>query len=64
MPEVPPCHIYHYGDEGMSFKVTFTLCARKVEKWIREIQEKFLNNAPIMCLGLDVEYTDVVPNVK
>jgi hypothetical protein len=40
MAAVPFCHIYHYEEEGMSFKVTFTLRARKVEKWIRVIQEK------------------------
>jgi hypothetical protein len=48
----------------MSFKVTFTLHARKVEEWIRVIQEKLLDNTPIMCVGLDVEYTYVMPYVK
>jgi hypothetical protein len=56
--------VHHYEEEGMSFKVTFTLRARKVEEWIRVIQEKLLDNALIMCVGLDVEYTDVVPYVK
>jgi hypothetical protein len=37
MAAVPPCHIYHYEEEGMGFKVTFTLHARKVEEWIRVI---------------------------
>jgi hypothetical protein len=32
MAAVPPCRIYHYKEEGMSFKVTFTLRARKVEE--------------------------------
>jgi hypothetical protein len=64
MTAVPPCRIYHYEEEGMSFKVTSTLHARKVEEWIRVIQEKFVGNVPIMCVGLDVEYTDVVPYVK
>jgi hypothetical protein len=48
----------------MSFKVTFTLHGRKMEEWIRVIQEKFHDNAPIMCVGLDVEYTVMVPYVK
>jgi hypothetical protein len=48
----------------MSFKVTFTLHAVRVDIWIRQIQEKFLDNAPIKSIGLDVEYTNVVPNVK
>jgi hypothetical protein len=28
MMVVPPCHIYLYEEEGMSFKVTFTLARR------------------------------------
>jgi hypothetical protein len=65
MAVVPPCHIYHYEEEGMRSKVTFTLHERKVEKWVRVIHhEKFLDNAPIMCVRLDVEYTNTVPNVK
>jgi hypothetical protein len=64
MAVVPSCRIYHYEEKGMSFKVTFTLRAWKMEKWIKVIWEKFLDNAPIMCVGLDVEYTDMVSNVK
>jgi hypothetical protein len=37
MTVVPPCCIYHYEEEGMSFKVTFTLHARRMEEWIRII---------------------------
>jgi hypothetical protein len=48
MEALPSCRIYHYKEEGMSFKVTFTLHARKVEKWIRV---KFLDNTLIMCVG-------------
>jgi hypothetical protein len=48
----------------MSFKVAFTLHARKVEQWIRLIQEKFLDSSLIMCVGQDVEYTDAVPYVN
>jgi hypothetical protein len=48
----------------MSSKVTFTLHGRKVEKWVRVIHEKFLDNAPIMCVWFDVKYTNTVPNLK
>jgi hypothetical protein len=64
MAAIPSYHIYHYEEEGLNYKVTFTLHARTVEKWIRVIQEKFLDNAPIMCVRLDIEYTDAVPNTK
>jgi 1,2-phenylacetyl-CoA epoxidase PaaB subunit len=64
MAVVPSCRIYHYEEEGMSFKMTFTLHARKVEEWIKVIQEKFLDNTPIMCVWLDIEYTKAVPYVK
>jgi hypothetical protein len=64
MVPIPPSRIYHFDEQGMSFKVTFTLRATRVEKWIREIQEKFLDSAPIKCVGQDIEYTDAVQNVK
>jgi hypothetical protein len=64
MEAVPPCRNYHYEEEGMSFKMTFTLRARKVEEWIRVIQEKFLDDTPIMCVGLDVKCTDATPYAK
>jgi hypothetical protein len=64
MTAVPPCRIYYYEEEGMSFKVTFTLRARKVEEYIRVIQEKFLDDAPIMCVVLDIKYTDAAPYMK
>jgi hypothetical protein len=35
--------------------VTSTLRARKVEKWITVIQEKYLDSAPIMCVSQGIE---------
>jgi hypothetical protein len=57
MTVVPPCCIYHYEEEGMSFKVTFTLHARRMEEWIRIILKKFLDNALINGVGMNAEYT-------
>ncbi|XP_051211746.1 uncharacterized protein [Lolium perenne] len=44
--------------EGMSFKVTVPLRARRVEKWIRTVKRDYLDNAPIKCVGLDCEFTN------
>jgi tyrosine-protein phosphatase YwqE len=59
MASIPPSHIYHFDEQGMSFKVTFTLLAARMEKWIRKIQKKFLDNELIKCVGLDIEYSNV-----
>jgi ribonuclease D len=50
--------VYHLTAEGWHFKVTITLHASRVEKWIRAIKKQFLDAAPIKCLGLDYEFTD------
>jgi hypothetical protein len=42
----------------MHFKVTETLRASRVEKWICAIKKQFLDAAPIKCVGLDYEFTD------
>jgi hypothetical protein len=41
----------------MNFTVTETLRASRVEKWIRAIKQRFLDVAPIKCVGLDCEFT-------
>jgi hypothetical protein len=41
----------------MNFTITETLCASRVEKWIRAVQQRFLDAAPIKCVGLDCEFT-------
>ena len=48
----------------MSFKVTFTLRAARVEKWIREVKQQFLDGASIKCVGLDCEYTKAKKSVS
>jgi hypothetical protein len=41
----------------MNFTITETLCASRVEKWIHAVKQRFLDAAPIKCLGLDCEFT-------
>ncbi|XP_051208390.1 uncharacterized protein [Lolium perenne] len=54
----PRSRIYHLMAEGMSFKVTVTLRASRVEKWIRTVKRDFLDAAPTKCVGLDCEFTN------
>jgi hypothetical protein len=41
----------------MNFTITDNLRASRVEKWIRAIKQRFLDAAPIKCVGLDCEFT-------
>jgi ribonuclease D len=41
----------------MNFTITETLHASRVEKWIRAVKQRFLDAAPIKCVGLDCEFT-------
>jgi hypothetical protein len=41
----------------MNFTITETLRASRVEKWIRAVKRRFLDAAPIKCVGLDCEFT-------
>ncbi|XP_051207435.1 uncharacterized protein [Lolium perenne] len=50
--------VYHLKAEGMAFKVTVALRARRVEKWIRGVKRDFLGAATTKCVGLDCEFTD------
>jgi hypothetical protein len=43
--------VYHLTAEGMHFTVLETLCASRVEKWIRAVKQQFLDAAPIKCVG-------------
>ncbi|XP_051202048.1 uncharacterized protein [Lolium perenne] len=55
--------VYHIKAEGMVLKVTVTLQARMVEKWIRGVKRDFLDAATTKCIGLDCDLTDPrVPN--
>ena len=49
--------VYFYTHHGMDFKVTVTIRARSVEKWIRDVKPR-LDAAPTKCVGLDCEFTD------
>jgi hypothetical protein len=41
----------------MNFTITKTLRASRVEKWICAVKQRFLDAAPIKCVGLDCEFT-------
>jgi hypothetical protein len=60
----PPSSLYYFDEQRMSFKVTYTLRASRAERWIREVKEKFLDAAPIECVGLDYEFADAAKNVR
>jgi hypothetical protein len=49
--------MYYITIEEMNFTITETLRASRVEKWIRAIKQRFLDTAPIKCMGLDYEFT-------
>jgi hypothetical protein len=54
----PLTRVYHLMAEGMSFKFTVTVRARRVEKWIKCVKMDYLDNMPIKCVGLDCEFTN------
>ena len=58
LTRVPRSRVYYFTAQGMHFKVTVTLRASRVEKWIRAVKSQFLDAAPIKCVGLDCEFTD------
>ena len=58
LTRVPRSQVYYFTAQGMHFKVTVTLRATRVEKWIRAVKSQFLDAAPIKCVGLDCEFTD------
>jgi hypothetical protein len=66
MPAVPKSRLYCFIEQGMHFRVTVTLQALRMARWIRRVQREILDRAPqnSMCVGLDCEYTDAVKNVK
>ena len=64
MADVPHTSVYFFEEQGMFFRVTFTLRAARVEKWIHHVKREFLDAAPIKCVGLDCEYTDAKKNVS
>jgi hypothetical protein len=55
--EFNPRQLYYITIEEMNFTIMETLRASRVEKWIRAIKQRFLDAAPIKCVGLDCEFT-------
>jgi hypothetical protein len=55
--ELPRSRLYYITVEEMNFTVTETLRASRMEKWIRAVKQRFLDAAPIKCVGLDCEFT-------
>ncbi|XP_051221804.1 uncharacterized protein [Lolium perenne] len=52
-----PAHrfrIYHLMAEGISFKITVTLRASRVHKWIRAVKRNYLDATLIKCVSLDL----------
>jgi ribonuclease D len=49
--------VYNITAEGMLFTITKTLYASVVEMWIHAVKQRFLDAAPIKCVGLDCEFT-------
>jgi hypothetical protein len=54
---LPLSRLYYVVIEEMNFTITETLCASRVEKWIRAVKRRFLDATPIKCIGLDCEFT-------
>jgi hypothetical protein len=54
---LPRSRLYYVIIEEMNFTIMETLRASRVEKWIRAIKRRFLDAAPIKCVGLDCEFT-------
>jgi hypothetical protein len=54
---LPRSRLYYVVIEEMNFTITETLRASRVEKWIRAVKRRFLDAAPIKCVGLDCEFT-------
>jgi hypothetical protein len=48
----------------MDFLATFTHHASRVEMWIRYVKEKFLNTAPVKCVGVGCKFSDAPRNVR
>jgi hypothetical protein len=66
MVAVPRTGLYYFVEQGMRFRVTVTLQASRVERWIRRVHREFFDRAleNSKCVGLDCEYTDTVKNVR
>jgi ribonuclease D len=53
----PLSQVHNITVEGMEFTITETLRASMVEMWLHAVKQRFLDAAPIKCVGLDCEFT-------
>jgi hypothetical protein len=53
----PATRVHNLTAEGMEFTIMETLRASSVEMWLRAVNQRFLDAAPIKCVGLDCEFT-------
>ncbi|XP_051221423.1 uncharacterized protein [Lolium perenne] len=56
--DFPRSEVYYDVMEKINFKITYTLRAKRVERWIRAVKRDFLDAAEIKVVGLDCEFTD------
>ncbi|XP_051196664.1 uncharacterized protein [Lolium perenne] len=56
--DFPRSEVYYDVIEKMNFKVTYTLRAKRVERWIHAVKRDFLDAVEIKVVGLDCEFTD------
>jgi hypothetical protein len=54
---LPLSRVHNITTEGMKFTITETLRASMVEMWLHTVKQRFLDAAPIKCVGLDCEFT-------
>jgi hypothetical protein len=54
---LPQSRLYYITVQEINFTVIETLCASRVEKWIRAVKQRFLDAAPTKFVGLDCEFT-------
>ena len=58
LARVPRSRVYHFTAKDIHFKVMVTLRASRVERWIRDVKNQFLDAARIKYVGLDCEFTN------
>jgi hypothetical protein len=49
--------VHNLTAEGMEFTITETLRASTVEMWLHAAKQRFLDAAPIKCVGLNCKFT-------
>jgi ribonuclease D len=54
---LPLSQVHNITAEGMEFTITETIRASMVEMWLHAVKQRFLDAAPIKCVGLDCEFT-------